>query len=380
MTEMAAAEPARRPWRTLRDRLLTSPRFQRLARAFPLTRPLVRHYERQLFDLVAGFTYSQVLAAVVQLKVLDLLAEAPRSADELSPHLGLAPGAAATLLDAATALRLVERDAAGRYAPGLLGTVLRTQPGVQAMVEHHALLYADLADPVALLRGQTRPTALGRYWTYSGNPAAAQLTPAQVASYSTLMSVTQQLIAGEILDAYPVGRHRCLLDVGGGEGSFLRAAAARAPQLRLMLYDLPAVVARAQAGFAAAGLAGRAQCFAGDFRGAELPRGADALSLIRVAFDHDDATVLALLRAAHAALDPGGTLLLAEPMVVPGRDEPSGAAYFGLYLLAMGPGRPRSADRLAALIRAAGFDQVTPRPTRTPLQVGLLSARRRASA
>jgi len=270
MTEMAAAEPARQPWRTLRDRLLTSPRFQRLARAFPLTRPLVRHYERQLFDLVAGFTYSQVLAAVVQLKVLDLLAEAPRSADELSPHLGLAPGAAATLLDAATALRLVERDAAGRYAPGLLGTVLRTQPGVQAMVEHHALLYADLADPVALLRGQTRPTALGRYWTYSGNPAAAQLTPAQVASYSTLMSVTQQLIAGEILDAYPVGRHRCLLDVGGGEGSFLRAAAARAPQLRLMLYDLPAVVARAQAGFAAAGLAGRAQCFAGDFRGAEL--------------------------------------------------------------------------------------------------------------
>ncbi|MFO0102063.1 MAG: hypothetical protein ACK53J_08935 [Betaproteobacteria bacterium] len=65
-------------------------------------------------------------------------------------------------------------------------------------------------------------------------------------------------------------------------------------------------------------------------------------------------------------------------MVVPGRDEPSGAAYFGLYLLAMGPGRPRSADRLAALIRAAGFDEVTPRPTRTPLQVGLLTARRQA--
>ena len=54
------------------------------------------------------------------------------------------------------------------------------------------------------------------------------------------------------------------------------------------------------------------------------------------------------------------------------------SAYFGLYLLAMGPGRPRSADRLAALIRAAGFDEVTPRPTRTPLQVGLLTARRQA--
>jgi demethylspheroidene O-methyltransferase len=123
-------------------------------------------------------------------------------------------------------------------------------------------------------------------------------------------------------------------------------------------------------------VATRAQCFSGDFRAAGLPTGADAISLIRVAFDHDDATVLALLRAAHAALPAGGTLLLAEPMVVPGRDEPSGAAYFGLYLLAMGPGRPRSAERLAALISAAGFTDVQQRQTRTPLQVGLLSARK----
>jgi demethylspheroidene O-methyltransferase len=136
------------------------------------------------------------------------------------------------------------------------------------------------------------------------------------------------------------------------------------------------VAERARERFAAAGVAERAQCFSGDFRANGLPGGADAISLIRVAFDHDDATVLALLRAAHAALPPGGTLLLAEPMVVPGRDEPSGAAYFGLYLLAMGPGRPRSAERLGALVSAAGFVDVQRRKTRTPLQVGLLTARK----
>jgi demethylspheroidene O-methyltransferase len=376
MNQLAAAVRPRRPWTAWRDRLLASPRFARWALAFPLTRPLVRHYERRLFDLMAGFTYSQVLAALVQLRVLDRVAEAPQTADELAPQLALSPAAAATLLDAAVALRLLERDRDGVYAPGLLGTVLRTQPGIQAMVEHHGLLYADLQDPVALLRGHSRPTQLSRFWTYSGNPDAAELTPAQVASYSTLMSVTQRLIADQILDAYPIARHARLLDVGGGEGTFLLAAAARAPQLQLMLFDLPAVAERARARFEAAGVATRAQCFSGDFRAAGLPTGADAISLIRVAFDHDDATVLALLRAAHAALPAGGTLLLAEPMVVPGRDEPSGAAYFGLYLLAMGPGRPRSAERLAALISAAGFTDVQQRQTRTPLQVGLLSARK----
>jgi demethylspheroidene O-methyltransferase len=374
MHQLTTAVRPRQSWAAWRDRLLASPRFARFALAFPLTRPLVRGYERRLFDLMAGFTYSQVLAALVQLRVLDRLAEAPQSADELAPQLALSPVAAATLLDAAVALRLLKRDRDGVYAPGLLGTVLRTQPGIQAMVEHHALLYADLQDPVGLLRGQTRPSQLSRYWTYSGNPEAAQLTAAQVASYSTLMSVTQRLIAGEILDAYPIAQHQCLLDVGGGEGTFLLAAAARAPQLRLMLFDLPAVAERAREQLAEAGVQARAQCFSGDFRASGLPQGADVVSLIRVAFDHDDATVLVLLRAAHAALPAGGTLLLAEPMVVPGRDEPSGAAYFGLYLLAMGPGRPRSAERLGALIKAAGFTDVQQRKTRTPLQVGLLTA------
>ena len=54
------------------------------------------------------------------------------------------------------------------------------------------------------------------------------------------MSRTQPLVAEDILDAYPFARHRCLLDVGGGEGAFLAAAAKRAPHLALRLFDLPA--------------------------------------------------------------------------------------------------------------------------------------------
>ena len=64
--------------------------------------------------------------------------------------------------------------------------------------------------------------------------------------------------------------------------------------------------------------------------------------------DHDDAAALALLRAARAALPPDGTLLLAEPMAGTPGAEPMGDAYFGFYLLAMGSGRPRTAERAAA--------------------------------
>jgi demethylspheroidene O-methyltransferase len=142
-----------------------------------------------------------------------------------------------------------------------------------------------------------------------------------------------------------------------------------------MVFDLPAVADAARARFARAGLAHRAQAFGGDFHRDALPEGADIVSLVRVIYDHDDAPALAILRAARRALPAGGTLLLAEPMAGAAGAEPMGAAYFGMYLMAMGSGRSRSAAELAALLRQAGFERVRPRPTALPLQAGVLVAR-----
>ena len=226
-----------------------------------------------------------------------------------------------------------------------------------------------------LLRGHGRGAQLGGYWPYAqaADPAAAG--DEQVAPYTALMSASQPLVAGEILDAYPLGKHRCVLDVGGGEGTFLLAAARTAPALRLMLFDLPAVARRAEARFAEAGLSARASAVGGSFLVDELPRGADVATLVRVLHDHDDARVLTLLRAVRRALPAGGTLLVAEPMAETRGAEPMGDAYFGFYLLAMGRGQPRSAARLTEMLRECGFVDVRLRPTAMPLQTQLLVAR-----
>ena len=122
------------------------------------------------------------------------------------------------------------------------------------MVEHHALVYRDLADPVALLRRERGGNGLSGYWPYAEVERPAALPDAQVAAYTALMAASQPFIAEEVLAAYDFSRYRCLLDLGGGDGSFLRAVAARHPHLRLKLFDLPAVAERGRAGFAAAGL------------------------------------------------------------------------------------------------------------------------------
>lgn len=366
-------------WRALRDRILTSPGFQTFAAAFPLTRPVARQRARQLFDVVAGFVYSQVLLACVRLRVFDAVRAGPRSAGDLAVACGLSPEAARTLLDAAVSLRLLEARGAGRYGLGPLGAAVLGNPGIAAMIEHHALLYRDLADPVDLLRrGQTGAAgALAGYWPYAAeHGAAASVLPDAAAAYTELMAASQPLVAGEILAAYQLAAHHCLLDVGGGNGRFLTQVGAAVPGLRLQLFDLPAVAGQAEAALAAAGLAARSEVFAGDFFSDPLPTGADIVSLVRVLHDHDDARVARLLRAVHAALPPGGTLLVAEPLAGTPGAERMGAAYFGLYLFAMGRGRPRQFAELATLLTASGFRDVRLRPTRIPLQTSLIVARR----
>ena len=357
----------------LRNRMLASPRFQRWASAFPLTRPVAQRRARALFDLCAGFVYSQVLLACVRLRLFDALRDGPRSPDDLCAALSLPADAAMRLLEAAAALRLVERRPDGRFGLGVHGAALTGNPGVAAMIEHHALLYADLRDPVALLRGEQADTALGQLWPYADRSRPADLGANDVAAYSTLMAASQPLVASDILAAYRLDRHRCLLDLGGGDGTFLIEAASAAPALKLMLFDLPAVADRARTRFAEAGLAERAEAFGGDFRVGPLPQGADIISLVRVVHDHDDETALAILSAAWQALPPNGTLLLAEPMA--GTPNAEGVeAYFVFYLLAMGSGRPRRTEELTALLHTAGFTAVRSVATRRPMQVRVLVA------
>lgn len=379
MTPAALAASKSTPWRdrwlSFRDRCLASPVFQRRASAFLLTRPTARRHARELFDLVAGFVYSQVLLACVQLRLFEILAEGPQPIEALAKRLDLPEEAARRLLAAAVSLRLVEHRSGERYGLGELGAPMVGNRAVAAMVEHHTALYADLADPVALLRADSGRGALAGYWPYADAQAPGKLTGEGVATYSSLMAASQPLVADEILDAYDLSKHRCLLDVGGGDGSFLTAAAARSPSLQLMLFDLPAVAERARSRFQDAGLSQRASVFGGSFLSDALPQGADIASLVRVVHDHDDRSAMTILRAVRQALPADGCLLLAEPMSGTRGAEPMGDAYFGFYLLAMGKGRPRSATELIAMLRAAGFATARLVPTRMPLQTQLIAAR-----
>lgn len=363
-------------FRAWRNDLIADPRFQHWAARVPWVRRIAARRANTLFDLCAGFVYSQTLLACVRLGLFERLAQGPQSAAEIARAVGLGDDAAKRLLDAAVALELLERYSEARYGLGQLGAALRGNPGVAAMIEHHELLYADLADPVALLRQRSGATHLAQHWAYAASSDPKALAADRVRQYTQLMSASQPLVSQDILDAYDFSRHRSLLDVGGGDGTFLAAVAQRHPALRLQLFDLPGVVALAQERIAARGLASRIECHGGSFRTDELPSGADAVSLVRILHDHDDEVVRSILAAVQRALPAGGIVVIGEPLAGTRGAAAMGDAYFGLYLHAMGSGRPRTAAELQGMLAAAGFDSVRQIPTARPLLASVLTARK----
>lgn len=363
----------RHRWLAHRNQLLASRRFQRWASKFALTKSFARRDERALFDLTAGFVFSQIFVACARLQLFDLLADGPLAISEIASRTGLSERAAARLVDGAASLRLLQR-VGDRFALGRLGAVMVGNAAITALLEHHSALYQDLADPVAMLRTESASTSLSDYWAYGQAARPSELRTADVTGYSAVMSASQSLVAEEVLEAYRFDRHRRLLDVGGGDGTFVLRVAQRAPQLHVTVFDLPAVVALARQRLDAAGLS-QAQACGGDFVRDALPTGADLITLVRVLHDHGDEKVRKVLHAAHQALANNGTLLVAEPMA----DTPGGesvSAYFNFYFLAMGDGRLRSKLELTHLLHSQGFSSVTEARSAAPQHIRILLARR----
>lgn len=317
--------------------------------------------------------HSQTLLAFVQAGLPAALQTGAQSSEQLAQQTAIPAARLDALLRAATALNLCALVGEQRYALGDLGAVLIDNPGVVAMILHHAALYQDLADPLPMLREENYSGRLRAYWAYADPAQPASPASADVADYTQLMSASQESVAEQVLAAIDLGDVRHLLDVGGGNASFAIAAATRWPELQVTVADLPAVAELAQQRVASLGLGDRITTVGVDFTRTSLPTGHDAVSLVRILHDHDDPVVNQLLRAARASLPDTGCLFVAEPLAENSSAGRLLEVYFSLYLLAMGQGRLRRYSELKSMLEEAGFTGVRRLRTRMPLITSVLS-------
>ncbi|MEJ6813497.1 MAG: methyltransferase [Octadecabacter sp.] len=336
----------------LRNKMMASRKFQSWAARFPLTRRFVRQEGDALFDLMAGFCHSQILMALAELQIPEALLGKPMTPDQISNQTNIPPERLQVLLQGGASIGML-RLRKGKVSLTQRGVAFATVPGLSAMVCHHRAFYRDLEDPVAFFRGDTT-TELAEVWPYVFGDTSS-IDPKTATVYSDLMAQSQALVAEDTLRMVNFSNVQTLMDVGGGTGAFLEAVSQTNRDLQLRLFDLPAVAPDAESRFAQAGLSERTDIFLGSFRTDDLPKGADAISLIRVLFDHSDDTVRELLAKVYTALPGGGRLIVSEPMSGGATPNKATDAYFALYTLAMRTGRTRSAAEISQFLVEAGF-------------------------
>lgn len=318
---------------------------------------------RHLLDLVTAYWASQAVRTAANLGLADALAAGPRSAAELSDALGCHRTALRRLLRYLTSLRVVSVDDDDRYSTTATGDLLLSGSDFRDLtLIYGGEFYQAWSDLETAVR--TGRSAFGsrfgvEHFDYFSRHDQASHT------FDRAMAASAGLLAADVLRAFDFAAAGTVVDIGGGDGTLLRAILQAAPEVEGTLYDLEHVVAAAEWGEP------RLKAVAGDFF-QEVPAGGDVYVLSRVLHDWDDADCASILAACRKAVDEHAELLVVERMM-PEDGSASLAVAWDMQMLAITGGRERTLSEYQALLSGAGFaiDRALP----LPLDFSLLVAR-----
>ena len=310
--------------------------------------------QEQLARLVDGYLTTQLLFVAATLGLAEALADGPLPPAALADAVGADPARLVRVLRGLAAEGVLDEEADGTFALTAMGAWLRD--GIPGSLKRTAMLRGGLyftAAPGLLAAVQDGGTP---YERVHGEDFFSHLArdPDREAAFQAAMASRAALEAEEVVAVYDFTGVRRLVDVGGGEGVTLARILTAAPSMEAVLLDRPGVVPRAEARLAAAGLAGRCTCVAGDFLAA-VPPGADAYLLSRIIHDWGDADARRILAAVRAAMPPRARLVLID-LILPerARDQPA-AIRMDLHMLLLFGARERTVVEFEALLAAEGL-------------------------
>jgi precorrin-6B methylase 2 len=292
----------------------------------------------RIMELGRGFMAAKALFSAVELGVFAELAAGPLDAEALRRRLGLHERGARDFFDALVALRLLDRGPDGVYAnaPDSDFYLDRGKPtylgGILEMA--NARLYGFWGALTEALRtGRPQNEARGGGDAF----AAIYADPGRLAAFLGAMTGISRPVAAALARRFPWRDRRSFADIGTAEGALPLELARAHPHLRGIGFDLPAVAPLFERQVRAHRLADRLRYVAGDFLADPLPS-AEVLVMGHILHDWDLATKRLLLAKAHAALPPGGALIVYDQMIDDERRENAAGLLMSLNMLIETPG------------------------------------------
>lgn len=296
-----------------------------------------------------GYFGAQILFSANELGIFDALADGPATAEKLATELTLDRDALERLLNAAVIEGLLEKNGdAYRNSVMVDSVLIRGRTGYMGnwmrLMARWMRIWVDLTTVVRTGKPQHDPSIhLG------DDPDFTRDFILAMHDYATLRG-------SEIARHLDLSDARTLLDLGGGPATYSILFAERWPNLDVTVFDLPGVLPIAEQNVRAAGVADRISLAAGDYHHDPVGEGFDVVFISDVLHQEDPNTCRAILRKAHAALRPGGKLVVQGMFLNEDRTTPRWPVMHSLILLQFyGGGRAYTVGETMGFAESAGF-------------------------
>jgi len=317
-----------------------------------------------LLELSGHFWKTCALHAGVKLGVFSKVGSEALTAEEVAIRVNGSADGVARLLNALTAMRLLEKRN-GRFtcSPSVRARLSQDSPAYlgHIMMHHHHLMesWARLDRSVSSGRPIRERTSVSREeWRESFLMGMFNLAMA---------------LAPRMVEAVELSSRRSLLDLGGGPGTYAIHFCLKNPAMKATVFDLPTTRPFAEQTIARFSLSERIAFADGNYHDDEIPGRYDVAWLSHILHAEGADDCLKIIRKAVAALQPGGMLIIHEFILNDALDGPEFPALFSLnMLLGTESGRSYSERELRDMLTKAGVNGIRRIPIETPNDSGIL--------
>lgn len=291
-----------------------------------------------IMQIGLGFWASKTLLTAVEFGLFTELAKQPLSAADIRVRFGLHERSTRDFLDALVALGMLQRsNDIYSNAPATDLYLDRNKPtyigGILEM--SNARLYSFWnALPDALRSGKPQNEA-----KHGGNPFdGIYSTPEKLQAFLKSMTGLSLSAANAIAQKFPWKNYKSFIDIGCAQGGVPVTIAKAHAHLSGAGFDLPLVQPTFDAYVREHNLSNRVRFIPGDFfKDATFPK-ADVLIMGHILHDWNMEEKMMLLRKAHAALPPGGALIVFEALIDDERKHNAFGLLMSLNMLIETPG------------------------------------------
>ena len=319
--------------------------------------------------LIRSFQISKMLGVAAALGLADRLGESTKPLTALARESGAHPEMLLRLCRALAAFGIFTVDDSGNIAHTERSRLLRSD---SRPTLHHAALYWTMPSNWAAwaLLEDTIRTGRPAFETVFGVPNFTYLEahPEEGRLFDDFMRHSPDDRHAAVIDAYDFSAVKLMVDVGGGNGGFVKATLTKNGQLRAVLSDQKEVVATAAATLGEA--AERCRIEPGNFF-ETVPAGGDLYVLSQILHDWDDANCRKILTNCRAAMGASARLLVIERVLdlTPGKTDPT-SFLSDIDSMMLFPGaKERTLAEYAELLRETGFTEPRLIPTRSVFSI-----------